>query len=172
MAPTHISNLFALAKGLRAAFAQNHNAQNVLQNNTHLLKYYYYSNGRDWQKLIHANPAHYQKTWLSMDNLPLDMKPDEQLPFGIAVLTWLPGQMTEIHGHPENGCIMMPLRGNLTEERFIVMESLPHKYLSIQKNILTPGQTAFINNTMGMHQVKNDDPDIAVSLHVYSPGPC
>lgn len=168
MAPTHISNLFALTKGLRAAFAQNHNIKTVLQNNTHLLKYYYYSQAQDWKKLIQLNTTHYQKTWLTTES-----QTEQPSPFGIAILTWLPGQMTEIHGHSENGCIMMPLRGNLTEERFITLESLPNKYLSVQKKILTPGQTAFINNEMGMHQVKNADPDIiAVSLHVYSPGPC
>lgn len=172
MAPTHISNLFALAKGLRAAFAQNNNIKNVLQNNTHLLKYYYYSHAQDWKKLIRPNATHYQKTWLTTDNHTVEFQPVPHSPFGIAILTWLPGQMTEIHGHSENGCIMMPLRGNLTEERFITLESLPNKYLSVQKKILTPGQTAFINNEMGMHQVKNADPNIiAVSLHVYSPGP-
>ena len=174
MPPTHISNLFALAKGLRAAFfqCQSHNTEHVLRNNAHLLTYYYQSRAKDWEKLIKPNPNHYQKTWLSLDNVPLDMKPYEQLPFGIAVLTWMPGQMTDIHGHPENGCIMMPLRGTLTEERFNILPSLPNKYLSVQKNIITPGQTAFINNSMGVHQVKNNGDIPAVSLHVYSPGPC
>ena len=45
MPPTHISNLYALAKGLRSAFAnaQSQNSNNitqVLQNNAHLLSYY------------------------------------------------------------------------------------------------------------------------------------
>lgn len=181
MPPTHISNLYALAKGLRSAFAnaqsQNsnnitHKITNVLQNNAHLLTYYYQSNAKDWHKLSRPNPKHYQKTWLSLDNVPLEMAPSEQLPFGIAILTWLPGQMTDIHSHPEHGCIMMPLRGTLIEERFHVLESLPNKYLSVKKNIITTGQTAFINNDMGVHQVKNNENDIAVSLHVYSPGPC
>lgn len=169
MPPTHISNLFALAKGLRAAFfqCQSHSSEHVLRNNAHLLTYYYQSRAKDWEKLIKANPVHYQKTWLSFD-----IKPNEQLPFGIAVLTWMPGQMTDIHGHLDNGCIMMPLRGELTEERFTVLPSSPNKYLSLQKNILTPGQTSFINNKMGFHQVKNNSDVVAVSLHVYSPGPC
>lgn len=165
MPPTHISNLFALAKELRFAFAQCHAIENVLKNNAHLLKYYY-SHGRDWKKLINENPNHYQKTWLSMANVPLGMKPNEQLPFGIAVLTWLPGQMTDIHGHPENGCIMMPLRGCLTEERFIDFKSLS------AKNIILPGETSYIDNKIGMHQIKNNNTDTAVSLHIYSPGPC
>ena len=177
MSPTHISNLYALAKGLRAAFinaqSKNSNIKQVLQTNAHLLTYYYQSRAKDWEKLSRVNHEHYQKIWLSLDNVPLEIAPNEQLPFGIAVLTWLPGQMTDIHSHPEHGCIMMPLRGNLTEERFKVLDSLPNKYLSLQKNIITPGQIAFINNNMGMHQVKNNENDtIAVSLHVYSPGPC
>jgi predicted metal-dependent enzyme (double-stranded beta helix superfamily) len=199
MSHIHISNLFALAKGLRSAFfqCQSHRTEHVLRNNAHLLTYYYQSHAKDWEKLIRPNPSHYQKKWLSLDNVPLDMKPDEQLPFGIAILTWMPGQMTNIHGHPENGCIMMPLRGTLTEERYInpltltecvtpvalhwagdsmtvqtVLPSLPNKYLSVQKNILIPGQTAFINNKMGVHQIKNNGDTLAVSLHVYSPGPC
>ncbi len=186
MPPTHISNLYALAKGLRAAFThanmQNSNViTQVLQNNAHLLSYYHQSRAKDWEKLIKPNPEHYQKKWLSLDNVPLDMAPGEQLPFGIAVLTWLPGQMTDIHGHPEHGCIMMPLQGSLLEERFTLLNSLPSKYfpnyLKLQQrpsysNILMPGKTAFINNTMGVHQVKNNGDTMAVSLHVYSPGPC
>lgn len=182
MVLTHISNLYALARGLRTAFAnaqsQNnsnitHKITNVLQNNAHLLTYYYQSHAKDWQKLCRVNPIHYQKTWLSLDNIPLEIEPNEQLSFGIAVLTWLPGQMTDIHRHPENGCIMMPLRGKLTEERFKVNELLPNNYLSVQKNIIMPGETSFINNNMGVHQIKNNDPDtIAVSLHVYSPVQC
>ena len=78
----------------------------------------------------------------------------------------------DIHGHPEHGCIMMPLQGSLLEERFTVFESLPNKYSSAHKNIICEGETAFINNSMGVHQVKNNGDTMAVSLHVYSPGPC
>ncbi len=172
MTPTHISNLYALAKGLRAAFLAQGPAKYVLQKNANLLTYYYYSMGKDWEKLAKPNPIHYQKIWLSMDYGPVEMKPNEQLPFGIAVLTWLPGQMTSIHGHPENGCVMMPLCGTLTEERFTILASLPNKYLPVQKNILIPGQTSFINNEIGFHRVRNNGNITAVSLHVYSPGPC
>lgn len=186
MAPTNINNLYALAKGLRAAFLQynSHNAKYVLQNNTHLLTNYYYARAKDWEKLINPNPLHYNKTWvpISLNNTPFNTKTSDThiLPFGIAVLTWLPGQMTNIHGHPENGCIMMPLHGTLTEERFNIAEPIsltsngvcPTKNLSVQKEIriIMPGQAAFINDTIGYHQVKNNSNTLAVSLHVYSPG--
>lgn len=176
MALTHIGNLSALAKGLRTAFLQHQKNNigdiilpnsNVLQNNAYLLEYYYYSRAKDWKKLIQTNKNNYQKIWVSFDNQLLDMQPNEQLPFGIAVLTWLPGQMTNIHEHPENGCVMMPLRGMLTEEIFIMNESSTNSYISQKKNILIPGITSFINNKIGLHQVKNNGKHTAVSLHVY-----
>lgn len=180
--PTHISSLYALAKSFQKAFIQQQYAvKHILKNNTHLLQYYYCSRAKDWLQMVKPDTNHYQKTWLTLSNITcsdnihvIDTNNTQfgtRSKFGIAVLTWMPGQMTDIHNHPKYGCIMMPLQGKLTEERFIDIPTLQNKFWSGQKNIITPGQVTYIDNDLACHRVSNAGNDIAVSLHVYSPGP-
>lgn len=176
MAP---NNLFALARAFQVAFATSgpKNIETVLQKNKDLLSAYYYSGARDWKKLVRPNNENYSKVWLNMDTIA----PERMIhgavysrkhPFGIAILTWMPYQQTGIHNHPEYGCIMLPLQGILVEERFSLSnESLPQRYTLQTKNNIPPGQSTFINDKMGYHRVINPHNTIAVSLHVYSPGP-
>ena len=77
------------------------------------------------------------------------------------LLTWLPGQGTRFHGHPERGCIYRVLQGSLMEER--IVEGVIHSQQ------LQLGSCSYIDNTVGIHKVSNRGTVPAISLHFYAP---
>jgi len=164
--PTSLRSLYALSKAFTLQFQQYpvNQHQTVLKGNMHLLQEYYRSGAQDWKRYISPNSIKYNKLWVTDSiNNPA---------FGIAILTWLPGQETPVHGHPENGCLLMPLHGMLDECRLI--RSLVPGESKAFNNIITrarfgPGQVSYIDNREGVHKIKNNGAELAVSLHVYSP---
>ncbi len=154
--PTSLRSLYLLSKSFRSAFihAGQANLPHVLNNNSYLLQEYYRSGAQDWRKYKFESRAGYSKSWI-------DMLPDEHK-FGLAILTWLPGQETDIHGHPKYGCLLMPLEGVLRESRFFNDGKV------VQADY-GPGMVSYIDNKLGVHRIRNIGPNTAVSLHVYSP---
>lgn len=78
----------------------------------------------------------------------------------MAIITWCVGQESGLHGHPGD-CIFKLLRGTLNEEIF--------SRKKIQRKVINEGDTLFINNNIGYHNVKNNGNSYAVSIHIYSP---
>ena len=78
----------------------------------------------------------------------------------MAIITWRVGQESGLHGHPGD-CIFKLLRGTLYEEIYSKKR--------IKKNLINQGDTGYINNNIGYHNVKNTGDTYAVSIHVYSP---
>ena len=78
----------------------------------------------------------------------------------MAIITWRVGQESGLHGHPGD-CIFKLLRGTLNEEIF--------SRKKIQRKVINEGDTRFINNDIGYHNVKNNGNSYAVSIHIYSP---
>jgi len=165
--PTSLRSLYMLSKAFRLQFqmypANQH--REVLKMNQHLLLEYYRSGPTDWKKYISPNSIKYNKLWVTDSiNNPA---------FGIAILTWLPGQETPVHGHPENGCLLMPLHGMLDECRMF-RSLVPGESKVFNNTIITraryvQGQVSYIDNREGLHKIKNNGDELAVSLHVYSP---
>ncbi len=160
MCPTPINCFYALSKAFSNAFKYGMGSPRcVLYNNKHLLREYYNSNAKDWHRYILENQAGYAKHWVM---------PDFSADFAIAVLTWLPGQETAIHGHAENGCLMIPMTGRLEESRYVTRHNL---LIPKAKTALVIGQTEYINDNLGLHSIKNIGFGRAVSIHIYSPAP-
>jgi predicted metal-dependent enzyme (double-stranded beta helix superfamily) len=84
--------------------------------------------------------------------------------FEILLLCWAPGQSTQLHNHPEQGCVLKVLQGSLLEERYQIGSNTP--FLT---EVLRAGDIGYMNNTMGIHRVSNKELIPAVSLHVYAP---
>jgi predicted metal-dependent enzyme (double-stranded beta helix superfamily) len=77
------------------------------------------------------------------------------------LLSWLPGQHTELHDHGGATGAFTVIAGNLTER---VVQSRGAEVL----HPLTAGQSRVFGPNY-VHQVHNDGPDPAVSVHVYRP---
>lgn len=74
----------------------------------------------------------------------------------IWLMSWLPGQETDLHDHGGAAGAFTVVSGTLTEH-------VPHRGVSLslslgQSRVFGPGYA---------HQVRNEGPDPAVSLHVY-----
>jgi len=80
----------------------------------------------------------------------------------VYVISWKPGDASPIHAHPEGGCIMKILQGDLFEEKVDV------KTLEIiAEDLHGVGDTAYIDNAIAYHKITNIGSLNAVSLHVY-----
>ncbi len=84
--------------------------------------------------------------------------------FDIVIIGWQPGQLSPIHDHPTNGCIVYPICGTLSEWRYNEqLEQISYCQLS------APSYT-YIDNGICIHKLGNEDPqENAVSVHIYSP---
>jgi len=83
--------------------------------------------------------------------------------YDLLLCCWKPGQESPFHGHPNQGCLVKILSGTLTEKvRFINGES------EIRLN--NKDEVGYITDKIGIHRVKNNSQENAVSLHLYAPG--
>jgi mannose-6-phosphate isomerase-like protein (cupin superfamily) len=74
----------------------------------------------------------------------------------IWLMSWLPGQETDLHDHGDAAGGFTVVSGTLTEH-------VPHRGTALS---LSPGQARVFGPGYA-HQVRNEGPDPAVSLHVY-----
>eukprot|EP00357_Protocruzia_adherens_P023636 CAMPEP_0114992068 /NCGR_PEP_ID=MMETSP0216-20121206/11733_1 /TAXON_ID=223996 /ORGANISM="Protocruzia adherens, Strain Boccale" /LENGTH=194 /DNA_ID=CAMNT_0002355487 /DNA_START=96 /DNA_END=676 /DNA_ORIENTATION=+ len=94
----------------------------------------------------------------------------------LLILCWLKGVVTPMHNHPEGGCWVTMLNGNLTEVTFD-----PSLKQNGENNLL-PGGITWMHDSIGYHKIGNftSKPAVsmqignftskpAVSMHLYSP---
>jgi quercetin dioxygenase-like cupin family protein len=74
----------------------------------------------------------------------------------IWLMSWLPGQETDSHDHGNATGAFTIVSGTLTEH--VLHRGITHAVTAGQSRVFGPGYA---------HQVRNDGPDPAVSLHVY-----
>lgn len=80
------------------------------------------------------------------------------------LLSWLPGQQTELHDHGGATGAFTVVSGTLTEQVVRTAGTRPVQAL----NSLSAGQSRVFGPDY-VHQVRNEGPDPAVSIHVYRP---
>lgn len=73
------------------------------------------------------------------------------------LMSWLPGQHTDVHDHGQATGAFLLVSGALTEHA----RGVTHALTAGQSRVFGPGY---------VHQVRNDGTDPAVSLHVYRAG--
>jgi predicted metal-dependent enzyme (double-stranded beta helix superfamily) len=80
------------------------------------------------------------------------------------LLSWLPGQHTELHDHGGATGAFTVVSGKLTERAIQTRGPTPvqalHSVVAGQSRVFGPNY---------VHQVHNDSPDPAISIHVYRP---
>ncbi len=127
------------------------NSQNTSLNKmTNILEKY---NGNDWKSHIKISDVYYHKEYILTND-----------DFEIVIITWNTSQQSKIHDHATNGCLMSVLSGELEETRFC-----KHTIQPFEINKLCVGKINYIDNNIGYHMIQNNTPNIAVTLHIYSP---
>ena len=84
--------------------------------------------------------------------------------YDIYVVSWMPNKKSPVHDHPKNGCLFKVLKGNLKENKY-TLENLK-LFSEVNHNI---GNISYISNENYYHSMINEDNEISVSLHIYSP---
>jgi cysteine dioxygenase len=124
---------------------------------TALLNYY---NGitnnlipNDYLPYVTINPHHYYRSKVFENDF-----------FEIYIITWNTYQRSQFHDHSSQGCHMLVIAGELTEE--ITNSDNTTSTTVYYKE----GDVTYINNDIGLHRITNpSSTNIAISLHVYSP---
>lgn len=107
----------------------------------------------DWHNFVEINQNKYTKKLVFGNDL-----------FDIHIISWNTNQKSNIHDHPDNGCLFKLLDGQLTEYLYDTQLKL------LQTKCLGKGDISYIQGKQGLHSITNSTLDnIAVSLHIYSP---
>jgi len=121
--------------------------RNLLVNKNILSSY----NSTDWKQYISFDKQDYKKNLVYRDNN-----------FEMFVVCWLPNQKTKIHNHPEGGCLLKILEGNMIEELY------DKNFVLQENNNLVMSDVIYIDDSIGIHKMKNNEEN-TISLHIYSP---
>ena len=114
-----------------------------------LMKEYH---GEDWRSYCEFCKKGYKRNLVRRDDR-----------IEMLVICWDKGQTSGIHDHPENGCLLKVMRGQLNEkcydkDRICILD---HK---VEKDIVS-----YQIGKEGLHNISNDTSECAVSLHIYAP---
>lgn len=109
----------------------------------------------DYDAFMHFSSKHYFRNCIS--------KSDE---YELILLCWDIDQNTAIHCHDEKECFVQILQGDILEEQY----SLDQDNMAMVHNgteILTEGDTSFIDDGKLFHSLQNVGSSRAISLHLY-----
>jgi hypothetical protein len=104
--------------------------------------------GTDWNDYIQETGSDFYKVKIYLSKN-----------FEIILIIWKEGYSTPLHNHPENGCIIKVLEGNLIEE------IINNKQKQINNFIL--GNVSYMHDNKGFHKISSIKN--SYSLHIYSP---
>ena len=113
--------------------------------------------GNDWRNYVIV-PDDLNKNYIK--NLVY-----ENNDYELFIVSWMINKESTIHDHSNNGCIFKILNGKIIEERYD-----KNTLDNIETNIYNVGDISYINNNMNLlHKIINNNNNIGVSLHIYSP---
>lgn len=84
----------------------------------------------------------------------------------LILLCWDANQKTAIHCHDEKECFVKIVEGTIKEEQYIYDDKLM-KLIPTGSEILTNGETSFIDDAQLFHSLENLNDTRAMSLHMY-----
>lgn len=121
----------------------------VVEYDMYTLKHYLEREITDYKKYIKFSDKKYCKNLVYRNHT-----------FEIYLICWKPNQKTNLHKHPENGCLMKILEGELKEERVY--------WGTIKEKICKKNNILFIKGKEE-HIIENISDKNAISIHIYSP---
>ena len=111
-------------------------------------------NGVDWKDYITFNNEKYTRNTVFINNN-----------IELIIISWNNNQTSGIHDHPENGCLMKILQGELDEHNYEINEN---KLNLLNIRNCKEGSIGYKEGELGLHNIINKD-NKTVSLHIYSP---
>jgi predicted metal-dependent enzyme (double-stranded beta helix superfamily) len=126
-------------------------SENFTTNLESLLPFFVNYTANDWVQYIKENGTHYKNLVFSNTE------------FELYVITWNMQEKTKIHNHADFGCLMKVLTGKLDEILYDIDLTMK------EKNTYKTNDVSFISNEKGYHSIFNNNNQIAVTLHLYSP---
>lgn len=157
-------SLQQLIEKLHILFSEDHvNADEVQQ-----VMQTYQSKYSDWKKYANFDPHRYTRNLVDNGNGK----------FNLILLCWSEGHGSGIHDHADAHCWMKIMDGSLYENLYDWPEDQKKESISSEPKKMTPrkiteyhkNQVAYINDTIGLHRIENNNhARRAVSLHLYSP---
>jgi len=110
-------------------------------------------NGTDWKKYCKFCNFEYKRNHVFQNNI-----------IDIYVICWSENQNSGIHDHPDNGCLVKVMKGNLIEREY-------HK--ENLENVLNEihafeGDISYQEGSNKLHSIVNNNIK-TVTLHIYSP---
>ncbi len=89
--------------------------------------------------------------------------------YELLVLTWLPGQKTPIHDHAGQRCWMTVISGKLSVQSYKPLKPNSHDLISCgPQETRIAGETSYIDDDIGIHEISNPFSKPAVSVHLFS----
>lgn len=83
--------------------------------------------------------------------------------FDAYIIVWNMYERSKIHNHSENGCWLKVLKGKLEENLYD--ENLNY----VIRKTIKQGESSFIKNSIGYHNIVNIENEKSLTLHIYSP---
>lgn len=123
-----------------------------LKNLGYILEEY---DGDDWKQFCSYCNEKYKRNLVKKDS-NIEM----------LVLCWDDNQQSNIHSHPENGCIVKVLSGSIKEE---VYRKFGEEMELTECNIPSNNDIMYQEGNDGLHKITNISDGKTVTLHVYSP---
>ena len=140
-----MNNLFDLS----AAITEKLQYSEKLSSCKELIENY---NGNDWREFVSFTSSTYHKILLKNFSTEL---------FDMYIICWNPLQLTKIHDHPDNGCLMKVLRGSLTENLYI-------NNIQTHCRTIVKDHVGYLEGSSIIHNICNHD-NHSVTLHIYAP---
>ena len=103
-----------------------------------------------WKSYKQFDDMKYKKTILKRTEI-----------YELVLICWKPHQISPIHSHPERGCLLKVLEGQLKEKKL--------NSSCIITTLFNEGDISYISGKKGIHNLGNYSKENAVSLHLYSP---
>lgn len=110
--------------------------------------------GKDYMNYVNFDDNNYKRNLVYKDDF-----------FDVYIICWNNNQKSEIHDHPENGCLLKILEGELIEKRYVKRDN---KMIKIGRNFLKNSNISYMEGKKVLHCIKNGDSK-TISLHIYSP---
>jgi predicted metal-dependent enzyme (double-stranded beta helix superfamily) len=121
-----------------------------------------------WEPLVRFREESRWTALLDTDRVAAVLDPslhDELAQAQVWLLSWLPGQGTDLHDHGPSSGSFAVARGTLTER---VVAAPRGRRVHETTNRLEAGRLRYFGSHY-VHQVTNRDAEAAVSVHVYAP---
>ena len=90
--------------------------------------------------------------------------------YELIVLCWNAGQYSPIHNHQGQDCWMYIAKGDIDEIQYVIQNQNENNVAlkETKKGHYCKGQVGYIHDDIGLHIIKNNSKEKAISIHLYS----